>query len=70
MQCRASDGRFWPFFTVKEVLNVAESNFRFVPESGHSGYTFGDRSECLLMAVSSRSLTVNMHAAAYLGEKQ
>ncbi len=37
----------WPFFTVKEVLNVVESNFRFVPESGHS-------------------LTVNMHADAYI----
>ncbi len=64
-----SDVRFWPFFTVKEVLNVAESNFRFVPESGHSEYTFGGRSECLLMAESSHWLTVNMHGAAYLGEK-
>ena len=33
---RPASGSYWPFFTVKEVLNVAESNFRFVPESGHS----------------------------------
>ncbi len=64
---RPASGSYWPFFTVKEVLNVAESNFRFVPESGHSEYTSGGRSECLLMAESSRSLTVNMQVAAYFG---
>ena len=57
--------RSWPFFTVKEVLNVAESNLRFVPESGHSEYTFGGRSECLLMAESGRTLTVNMRGDEY-----
>ncbi len=50
--------RFWPFLPVNEGFNVAESNFRFVPESGHSKYTFGGRSECLLMAESRRSLTL------------
>ena len=48
----AGNVSLWPFFTVKEVLNVVESNFRFVPESGRSEYTFGGRSECLLMAES------------------
>ncbi len=65
---RPASGSYWPFFTVKEVLNVAESNFRFVPESGHSEYTFGGRSEWLLMAESRHWLTVNMQAAAYLRE--
>ena len=27
-------GQSWPFFT-EEILNVAESNFRFACESGH-----------------------------------
>ncbi len=57
-------GRFWPFFTVKEVLNVTESNFRFAPESRRSECSHWDRAECLLMAESRHWLTVNMHAYA------
>ena len=30
---RPASGSYWPFFTVKEVLNVAESNFRFAPKA-------------------------------------
>ncbi len=52
---RPASGSYWPFFTVKEVLNVAESNFRFVPESGHSEYTCWNRSGWLLMAESRHS---------------
>ena len=53
-----SDGYFWPYFTVKEVLNMAESNFRFVLESGRSECADWNRPECLLLAGSSRSLTL------------
>ncbi len=60
--------RFWPIFAVKEVLNVVKSNFRFASESGRSECTSWGRSECLLMAESRRSLTVNMYAVAYFGE--
>ncbi len=28
--------RYWPYLFVKEGLNGAESDFRFVPESGRS----------------------------------
>ncbi len=40
------------------------TNVRF-PESRHSEYTFGGRSERPLLAVSRRSFTVNMQAGAY-----
>jgi len=61
--------RYWPFFPVKEGLNGAESDFRFVPESGRSECWDMGSSLWLLLAESRRRLTVNMHAGAYLGEK-
>ena len=49
------NGGFWPFFTVNEGLNGAESDFRFVLESGRSECTYSDRALRLLMAESGRS---------------
>ncbi len=51
-------GGSWPFLPVNEGLNGAESDFRFVLESGRSECTYWGRSECLLMAESRRSLTL------------
>jgi len=48
----------WPFFTVKDVLNVAESNFRFASESGRSKCWDMGSSLRLLMAESSHSMSV------------
>jgi len=43
-----SDDRCWPFFTVKEVLNVAESNFRFAPKADIQNIRSGaDLNGCL-----------------------
>ncbi len=47
----------WPKVSIKNYINIAILNVSLAPESGHSEYTFGGRSECLLMAESSRSLT-------------
>ncbi len=58
----------WPFLPVNEGFNGAESDFRFVLESGRSECTRLDRALRPLMAESSRSLTVNMQVGAYLGE--
>jgi hypothetical protein len=33
---RVTSDRYWPFVSVKEVLNVPNRNVRFAPESGHS----------------------------------
>ncbi len=41
---------FWPFLPVNEGLNGAESDFRFVLESGRSECTCWDRALRLLMA--------------------
>ncbi len=43
------------------------ANVRF-PESRRSECPYWDRAEWLLMAESRRSLTVNMHVLAFLGE--
>jgi len=42
----------WPFLPVNEGLNGAESDFRFVLESGRSECTCWDRALRLLMAES------------------
>ena len=47
--------RTWPILPVNEGLNGAESDFRFVLESGRSECTDWDRPECPLLAVSRRS---------------
>ena len=52
------NGGSWPFFTVKDVLNVAESNFRFASESGRSECGDMGSSLRLLMAGSRCSLTL------------
>ncbi len=44
----------WPFLSVDEVLNGAESDFRFALESGRSELPRWDRALGLLLAVSSR----------------
>ncbi len=49
--------------SISEGLNVC------FPESGRSELPRWERVLCLLMAESSRWLTVNMHAAAYLGRR-
>ncbi len=45
--------RSWPFLPVNEGLNGAESDFRFVLESGRSDCTCLGRAVRLLMAESS-----------------
>ncbi len=59
----------WLFLPVNEWFNGAESDFCFVLESGRSELPRWERVQCLLMAESSHWLTVNMHGAAYLGDK-
>ncbi len=48
-------GRFWPFLPVNEGFNGAESDFRFVLESGRSELPRWERVLCLLMAESGHS---------------
>ena len=45
--------RTWPILPVNEGLNGAESDFRFVLESGRSEYRYRDRAVRLLMAAIS-----------------
>ena len=68
-QMSVIDVRSWPFLPFNEGFNGAESDFRFVPESGRSECWDIGSSLWLLLAESRHSLTVNMQAAAYLGEK-
>ena len=53
---------YWPFFTVKEILNVEESNFRFASESGRSKCWDMGLSLRLLMAESRRSLKLEFNS--------
>ena len=41
--------RYWPFLPVNEGLNGAESDFRFVLESGRSECRYWRRAECPLL---------------------
>jgi len=60
------NGGSWPFFTVKDVLNVAESNFRFASESGRSECWDMGSSLRLLLAESSRWLTLEFDSEVQL----
>ncbi len=50
--------RTWPILPVNEGLNGAESDFRFVLESGRSECTCWDRALRLLVAESGHSTSV------------